>query len=98
LNAANNPQIRFEARRIERTGGSSARVIGNLTLHGVTREQSLDVVFNAARESLIDGRFMTGFSATASVLRSAFGLDLFAELVSDEVRIEIEAEFALTPG
>lgn len=70
-----------------------ARVCGQLELHGVTRPLCLDVTFNKLRHyPLPPFRTTAGFSATATLRRSDFGIDAWQSLVGDEVRLRIEAE------
>ena len=82
------PEITFKSRRVTQTGTNSAEIVGDLTMHGVTREITLNVQFLSS-----DGtRWRV---TTAPLRRSQFGL-LFsksAETVSgiaDEVAVEIE--------
>ena len=96
LDATAHPQIRFVSRSVERTGGRTARIVGDLTMHGVTHPMTLDAVLNGAGPHPFDGRTMVGFSATGRISRAQFGLDAFPQQVADEIEILIEAEFART--
>jgi polyisoprenoid-binding protein YceI len=87
------PQARFESRGIEITGDHTARVEGELTLHGQSAPVTLEVTFNGAGESLLTGRYTLGFGATGTLTRSDFGLGAYAPAVGDEVILEIHAEF-----
>jgi polyisoprenoid-binding protein YceI len=87
------PQARFASREIEITGNNTGRVIGDLTLHGLTQPVTLDVTFNGGGDSLVTGRYTLGFAATGTLARSAFGLGAYAPAVGDEVTLEIHAEF-----
>lgn len=95
MDAAAYPEIRFETTRVERTGPRTARVAGDLTLHGQTHQETMDVTFNSARTHPFDGRYMTGFSAVMTIHRARYGLTAFAEMVDDAITIEIESELAL---
>ncbi len=44
LEASKYPDIRFQSTHVERRGGDSWRVDGDLTLHGVTKRLALDVM------------------------------------------------------
>ncbi|GAB3728816.1 YceI family protein [Luteimonas pelagia] len=73
------------------------RLCGELTLHGVTRPLCMDVQANrVARHSVPPFRLVAGFSATASLRRSDFGIVDWPRMVGDEValRIEVEARHA----
>ena len=86
------PDAIFESTTVESTGSNTARVIGNLTLHGVTRPVTLAVTLNALRRHPLTFKKTAGFSATANVRRSDFGMTSWKNLVGDDVRLVIEAE------
>ncbi len=86
------PTITFTATSVEVTGETTGRVTGDLTLHGQTHPATLDVIFNGAREGFGTPP-VVGFSATTTILRSEWGMDTVVPFVSDEVEIEIHAEF-----
>ena len=71
-------------------GETSARVTGNLTLLGVTRPVTLDVVMNKMGEDPATKKMAAGFSATTRLKRSAFGMTTAAALIGDDVAIRIE--------
>jgi polyisoprenoid-binding protein YceI len=89
------PEITFKSKRV-----MAGKVVGDLTMHGVTKEITLNYVFHGA---VIDGegRKRVGFSATTVLNRKDFGIiynQLVAEgvgILGDEVPVEIEIEAAL---
>jgi len=94
FDAAKFPQIRYESTKITLTGPQTGRVEGNLTLHGITKPVALNVRFNKFYQSDPMTKLPTlGFSATASLKRSEFGIAKYAPAVSDEVKLIIETEF-----
>jgi polyisoprenoid-binding protein YceI len=101
LNTARFPQMTFRSTAVELTGPNTARITGELTLHGVTRPVTLAATFNGgyAGHPLDPFGARIGFSARGSLMRSAFGI---AEGipppgsdfgVGDAVEMLIEAEF-----
>ncbi|MFX1723620.1 YceI family protein [Stenotrophomonas sp. AS1] len=87
------PDARFVSTRVEPIDPTHANVIGQLTVRGVTREVTLAVTLNALkRHPLPPFRRTAGFSATATLSRSAFGVDGWASMIGDEVQLRIEAE------
>jgi polyisoprenoid-binding protein YceI len=92
----NFPNIVFQSTRIEGTP-ERFTVLGNLTIHGVTRQVTLNGSFEGRAKDPWGG-FHVGFSAHGTVNRQDFGLNWNAALetggviVGDEVRIEINAE------
>ena len=92
FDAADYPEASFRTLSVMPTGGTTADVAGELTLRGVTKPVTLKVRLNGTAYDRIRGADVAGFSASAVISRSDFGLDAFSGLVTDEVRIEIEAE------
>ena len=92
LDAAAYPEMRFVCTRLEQTGERRGRLHGNLSLHGVTREVVLELVFNRAAMHKYALRHVAGFSATARLARSDFGIVDSLPDVGDEVIIHIEIE------
>lgn len=100
LNAITFPQITFRSTKIERTGRNSARITGELTLHGVTQPVVLDATYNGGYAGHpMDPHARIGFSAHGSFKRSGFGIAYGVPApgttmgVSDEVEVLIETEF-----
>jgi len=90
------PMARFVSERIEPVDERHARVVGSLTLRGVTREVVLDVTLNAVkRHPLPPFRRTAGFSATTTLSRSAFGMTAWSSMIGDTVDLRIEAEAVL---
>ncbi len=103
LDVASNPVATFRSSEVVRTGVKTARVSGELTLSGKTNPVVLDVVWNFAGEHPLSkinpvyaGLYYTGFSARTQILRSDWGLTRTIPYVSDEIRLEIEAELKRT--
>ncbi len=93
FDAAAHPQAVFKSTQIERTGETTGRMTGDLTLKGVTAPVTLDVAFNGGANDFLRGGYVVGFSAKGSFSRRTFGLDKFEGIVGDDVAIEIETEF-----
>ncbi|XDA96573.1 YceI family protein [Sulfitobacter sp. LCG007] len=99
-----NPLITFVSTGIEVTGDKSAKITGDLTLNGVTKPVVLDAVLNGTTDAYPfppnDGKAAMGFNATTTVIRSDYGLGLYAPFVGDELAVEIsiEAVAADNPG
>ena len=88
LDTRHYPQIVFRAAQARLSTGNSATVSGRLTLHGITRPETLIVdevdCLAAARPAP-----RCTFSAHAQVLRSNYGLPHGFWLAGDEVEIAI---------
>jgi len=91
------PTLRFQSKRIENVRGDRLDVIGELTLHGVTREVTLAVERGGQAKDPW-GNQRAGFSATTSILRSDFGLtwnqalETGGVLVADRIDIELDVQ------
>lgn len=93
LDVADHPTAEFVSTRVEPIAPDRARVHGTLTLHGVSREATLEVKLNALkRHPLPPFRRTVGFSATATLSRKAFGVDAWPSVIGDDVELRIEAE------
>ena len=93
FDTARFPQAAFATDAVAATGDGALSIEGSLTLRGVTVAINLQGLFNGGADNLLTGRYTIGFSATGSFSRSAFGMDTFAGLIGDEVRLEVFAEF-----
>lgn len=87
------PQISFVSTSIERTGPNTGAISGDLTIKGNTRQVTIDAIVNGTAHDPDNNVYKLGFSGTASVKRSDFGVDAYVPYVSDEVDIAIDAEF-----
>ncbi|MGZ5987382.1 MAG: YceI family protein [Caulobacteraceae bacterium] len=95
FDAGKYPTMTFVSTAVARTGERTARVTGNLTLHGITRPVTLDVTFNGVGPNAFSKVPTLGFRAVGLVRRSDFGLAKYVPIVSDETAIAISAAFEL---
>ena len=86
------PEAHFVSTKVEAKGKDEAEVTGDLTLHGVTRPVVLHVKLNQVGRHPLTFRHTAGFSATATLSRKDFGIDNWAKVVGDEVRLVLEVE------
>lgn len=95
FDVAHYPKITFTSTSVERTGESTGKLTGDLTIKGVTKPVTFNVVINRAADDDFAKAYKLGFSGTAMVSRSDFGMNAFVPLVSDAVQIDVEAEFIM---
>lgn len=100
LSGTKFPTMTFESTAIDLTGPNTARIVGNLTLKGVTSPVILDAKFNGGYAGHpYDPNARVGFSATGALQRTTFGVSEGVPPpgstmgVSDAVEITIETEF-----
>jgi polyisoprenoid-binding protein YceI len=98
FNAKKFTRIVFSSTGVERTGETTARVTGDLTMLGITKPLTIDVTLNGAKRHPIAGVPALGFSGIAKLNRSDFNLTFMLPLVGDEVTLLIEAEFLKSEG
>lgn len=97
LDVEQHPELTFTSTRVERAASDRLRVVGELTIKGVTREVALDVEhLGMAKDPW--GNERAAFSAKTSVDRKDFGLtwnqalETGGVLVGDRIDIEIEIQ------
>ncbi len=67
------PQITFESTSFKNVGGSNFKLVGNLTLKGVTKSVELDVDYGGSQRSA-QGVVKHGFEITGTINRKEFGM------------------------
>ncbi len=96
LDVARHPEITFRSKRVAKSDGGLL-VTGDLSLHGVVREVTLEAEFAGTGKDPW-GNERAGFSAKASLDRKEFGLvwnaalETGGVLVGEKVEIAIELE------
>lgn len=97
FDVANHPTMHFVSTRIEGDITSEFKLVGNLTIRGVTHEVTLNVTAEGRGRDPW-GNDRAGFSATGKINRGDWGLTWNQVLeaggvtVSDEVKLSIDAE------
>ena len=105
LDAATHPQITFKSTKVEPTGPRTARLIGDLTLKGVTKPVVLEATWNGGYKpgSMDPAGARVGFSAHGTLKRSDFGITYGLPApgttmgVGDDIAVAIETEFTMKP-
>ena len=92
FDAAEDEMVSFTSTGIEVTGETTALITGDLTLNGVTKSVVLDAKLNATGDHPMAQKPWAGFDATTTLVRSDFGLGMFAPFVGDEVTVLISVE------
>src|SRR3989442_5988006 len=73
FDVANYPTITFTSKRIEGTDPSNFRVIGDVTIHGITKEVVLDASFNGEGKDPLGNRRLS-FDAQTKLNRHDYDL------------------------
>ena len=91
FDVAKFPAMTFQSTKIWKTGEGTAKMTGNLTLHGVTKEVTFDVTGPTAPIHAM-GDTRRGVHATANISRKDFGITADAGLIGNKIAITIDAE------
>lgn len=104
FDAARQPKITFKSTSARKASDKTGEVSGDLTIMGVTKPVTLQVTWNYTGEHPFapvnpnyKDKQVSGFSVEAFLKRSDFGLTRGLPLISDEIRVTIEAELAKKP-
>lgn len=98
LDVVTYPTFEFTSTELRDIDGDTFVLVGDLTLHGVTRSVELATEFLGVVADP-SGVERTGFSATTSISRAAFGVDIQLAfgagnvVVGDTIGIAIEIQF-----
>jgi polyisoprenoid-binding protein YceI len=98
FDVAKYPTITFVSKKVMQAGQGKLKVTGDLTLHGVTREITMDV--EGPTQEIKDpwGKFRRGATATGKINRKDFGLtwnralETGGVVVGEDVDIYVEVE------
>ena len=91
------PALAFQSRLVERAGGNTYRITGELTMRGVTKEVALEAELGGFITDPRGAR-RAGFTARGSVQRAEFGmvfnqiLEAGGVAIGDRVEIVLEIE------
>lgn len=86
------PTATFVSDKVDVTGKNTAVVHGVLTLHGVSKPVALNVHLNKMGENPINNKMGVGFSGSAKIDRSDFGINTLLPGLGNAVTIDVEAE------
>ncbi|MEO8926219.1 MAG: YceI family protein [Caulobacteraceae bacterium] len=98
FDAAKFPTMTFKSRQLTVTGPNQGQIVGDLTLHGVTRPMTLQVQFHGAGANPMSHAFTAGFDATGTIKRSDFGVAKYVPMVGDDVNVIVSAAFERKGG
>ncbi len=94
FDVAKFPTWTFTSTKITQNGPGKLTMVGNLTLHGVTKEVTFDV--DGPSDAITDPwkNQRRGASATTTIHRMDFGISKYpAAMIGDDVRITLDIEF-----
>ena len=93
FDAAQFPVITFKSKKVNVVDKANADVVGDLTIHGVTKEVTLHVQFLGLAKGP-DGTPQTGWEAATKINRTEFGL-IWNKLVEGTAMIGEDVDISL---
>jgi len=97
FDAAKFPKLTFKSTSIKPNGKNKYTLNGNLTMHGITKPVSLNLTYRGTIVHPMSKANVAGFQLTGTLLRKDFNLGSGypAPMISDEVEIKADGEFAV---
>jgi polyisoprenoid-binding protein YceI len=92
FNAKESPMVTFNSRSVKPTAPNAAKITGDITVNGITKPVTLDVTLTPYEDSAL--KYSAGskkFVAKTTISRTAFNMNAYADMVGDEITIEINA-------
>jgi polyisoprenoid-binding protein YceI len=95
FDAATHPTLQFKSKSLKKESNNNYKLTGDLTLHGVTKQVTMDLKYNGTVENAMNKKQTAGFQVTGTIKRSDFNLGskFPAPMISDEVTIKADGEF-----
>lgn len=96
FDAVKYPKLTFKSTSIRPAGANKFKVTGDLTLHGVTKPVTMDMLFRGTgKNPAANNAEVAGVQVTGMIKRSDFGVGTKfpAPMISDEVWIQADGEF-----
>jgi len=96
LDAEKYPTLTFKSTSFKKVSGKNYKLSGNLTMHGVTKPVTIDVVINGPITHPQSQKQVAGFKFTGKIKRSEFGIAtaMPASALGEDLFLIGNAEFA----
>jgi len=92
FDAAKYPTITFKSTKLKFDGDKLDEVIGDLTMHGVTKSVKLDVDDFVCMDHPMTKKPVCGAEVEAKIKRSEWGISTYSPAIGEEVKLKIEVE------
>lgn len=86
------PSAHFVSRSVEKKDATHGVIHGDLSLHGVTRPVDVAFTLNLIATDPYAFKRKAGFSATATLPRSTFGIKRYADVIGEDIGLLLEIE------
>ncbi|MBC8154823.1 MAG: YceI family protein [Bacteroidetes bacterium] len=95
FDAAKHPTLSFKSKSLKKVSGNNYKLMGDLTMHGVTKPVTLDATINGPITHPMNKKTVAGFKVSGQVKRADFALSNYPSAVlSEEIEIRASGEFA----
>lgn len=94
LDVTKYPTITFKSKQTQAAGPDKLKAIGDLTIHGVTKEVTLDIDGPSKPVKDARGKLHVGASATTTINRTEFGITGYQGMIGNDLPITIDVELA----
>ncbi|SER62552.1 Polyisoprenoid-binding protein YceI [Gracilibacillus ureilyticus] len=97
----NHPNITFQSKSVTKAGDSEYKVTGDLTIKGVTNEETFTVDYNGKAKDPMSGNIVAGADVDGKINREDYGLTWNAPLetggvlIGKEVKLHGSFEFSI---
>lgn len=90
------PTLTFKSTEFKKVSKTKYKLIGNMTMHGVTKPISFDVVYNGTIQNPFSKKYTSGFTITGKLNRSDFGIgNETIPTVGNEIALTSNVEFVV---
>jgi polyisoprenoid-binding protein YceI len=89
------PTLSFKSTSVKPAGKNKYKLTGDLTLHGITKPVTMDLLYKGTVENPMSKKQTAGFQVSGTIKRSDFnvGPKFPAPMISNEVKIKADGEF-----
>ena len=94
FNAEKFPTLTFKSTSISKVADKKYKLVGDLTMKGVTKSYTLDLVLMGTTVDQRSKKQKVGFKATGTIKRTDFGIsNMPSMIVSEDVELRASGEF-----
>ncbi|MDP4266439.1 MAG: YceI family protein [Bacteroidota bacterium] len=96
FDVAKYPILSFKSTSFKKIKGNRYQLKGNITIHGVTKPITFDVIYNGKVQNPSSKKYLCGFTITGKLNRNDFGVGKeLIQFVSNEVEVKSNVEFII---
>lgn len=92
FNTTQYPNLTFISNKIKVLSKNKAEIFGTLTLHGISKPETLNAIINSIDINPITKKQTVSFTANITIKLSDFDLKVYLPGLGDEVKIKITAK------